>query len=53
LASSRLQQTCKSLDCKSKGTVKTLSEAQAIVDAEVTAAQTAWDALSDAEKAPK
>lgn len=25
------------------GTVKTVSEAQAIVDAEVTAAQTAWD----------
>jgi len=33
------------------GTVKTLAEAQAIVDAEVTAAQTAWDALSDEEKA--
>ena len=33
------------------GTVKTLTEAQAIVDAEVTADQTAWDALSDEEKA--
>jgi len=33
------------------GTVKTLAEAQAIVDAEVTAEQTAWDALSDEEKA--
>ena len=32
------------------GAVKTLSEAQAIVDAEVTAAQTAWDALPEAEK---
>ena len=32
------------------GPVKTLSEAQAIVDAEVTAAQTAWDALPEAEK---
>ena len=32
------------------GTVKTLLEAQAIVDAEVTAAQTAWDALPEAEK---
>ena len=28
---------------KVNGTVKTLSEAQAIVDAEVTTAQTAWD----------
>ena len=35
---------------KVSGTVKTLSEAQAIVDAEVTAAQTAWDALSDEDK---
>jgi len=34
------------------GTVKTRDEAQAIVDAEVTAAQAAWDALPDAEKAP-
>ena len=34
------------------GTVKTRDEAQAIVDAEVTAEQTAWDALPDAEKAP-
>ena len=33
------------------GTVKTLSEAQAIVDAEVTAAQTAYDALSAEEQA--
>ena len=33
------------------GTVKTRDEAQAIVDAEVTAEQTAWDALSDEEKA--
>jgi hypothetical protein len=33
------------------GVPKTLSEAQAIVDAEVTAAQTAWDALSDQQKA--
>ena len=32
------------------GTVKTLAEAQAIVDAEVTAEQTAWDALSDEDK---
>jgi hypothetical protein len=37
---------------KVAGSVKTLAEAQAIVDAEVTAAQTAWDALPDAEKAP-
>jgi hypothetical protein len=35
---------------KVSGTVKTLAEAQAIVDAEVTAAQTAWDALSDEDK---
>ena len=33
------------------GTAKTKDEAQAIVDVEVTAAQTAWDALSDEEKA--
>ena len=33
------------------GTIKTKDEAQAIVDVEVTAAQTAWDALSDEEKA--
>ena len=32
------------------GTVKTRDEAQTIVDVEVTAAQTAWDALSDEEK---
>ena len=37
---------------KVAGIVKTLAEAQAIVDAEVTADQTAWDALPDAEKAP-
>ena len=30
--------------------VKTHAEAQAIVDAEVTAAQTSWDALSDEDK---
>jgi len=34
------------------GVVKTVAEAQAIVDAEVQAAQAAWDALPDAEKAP-
>ena len=33
------------------GVEKTKAEAQALVDAEVTAAQTAWDALSDEEKA--
>ena len=33
------------------GVFKSKSEAQALVDAEVTAAQTAWDALSDEEKA--
>jgi hypothetical protein len=33
------------------GTVKTLSEAQAIVDAEVTAAQAAYDALTAEEQA--
>jgi hypothetical protein len=33
------------------GTIKTKDEAQAIVDVEVTAAQTSWDALSDEEKA--
>jgi hypothetical protein len=32
------------------GTPKTRDEAQAIVSAEVTAAQTAWDALSQEEK---
>ena len=32
------------------GVEKTKSEAQALVTAEVTAAQEAWDALSDAEK---
>jgi len=35
---------------KVAGSVKTLAEAQAIVSAEVTASQTAWDALSDEEK---
>ena len=38
---------------KVSGTVKTLSGAQAVVDAEVTATQTAWDALSDEEKAER
>lgn len=33
------------------GDKKTLSEAQAIVDVEITQAQTDWDALSDQEKA--
>ena len=33
------------------GIPKTVSEAQAIVDAKVTEAQTAWDALSEEEKA--
>ena len=33
------------------GVEKTKSEAQALIDAEVTAAQTAWDAKSDEEKA--
>jgi len=33
------------------GVVKTKDEAQAIVDAEVQAAQAAWDLLSDEEKA--
>ena len=37
---------------KVAGVVKTVAEAQAIVDAEVQAAQAAWDALPDAEKAP-
>tara|TARA_Y100001937_G_scaffold45182_1_gene63438 strand:- start:8 stop:307 length:300 start_codon:yes stop_codon:yes gene_type:complete len=32
------------------GAVKTLSEAQAIVDAEVQAAQAAWDALPEDQK---
>jgi hypothetical protein len=31
---------------------KTKAEAQALIDAEVTAAQEAWDALPDEEKAP-
>ena len=34
------------------GTLKTKDEAQVIVDAEVEAAQTVWDSLPDAEKAP-
>ena len=33
------------------GTVKTKDEAQTIVDAEITLAQTEWDALSEEEKA--
>ena len=36
---------------KVAGAVKTKDEAQAIVDAEVQAAQATWDALSDEEKA--
>ena len=35
---------------KKNGVEKTKAEAQALVTAEVTAAQEAWDALSDAEK---
>jgi hypothetical protein len=35
---------------KVAGTFKTKEEAQAIVDAEVTAAQAAWDALPDEQK---
>tara|TARA_R110000824_G_scaffold374787_1_gene565396 strand:+ start:908 stop:1195 length:288 start_codon:yes stop_codon:yes gene_type:complete len=34
------------------GITKTKEETQAIVDAEITAAQTSWDALPDDEKAP-
>jgi len=37
---------------KVAGIVKTKDEAQAIVDTEVQAAQAAWDALPDAQKAP-
>ena len=37
---------------KVAGAVKTKDEAQAIVDAEVQAAQAAWDALPAEEKAP-
>ena len=33
------------------GTVKTKDEAQALVDAEIQAAQAAWDALTDEQKA--
>tara|TARA_R110002012_G_scaffold38709_1_gene107435 strand:+ start:832 stop:1122 length:291 start_codon:yes stop_codon:yes gene_type:complete len=32
------------------GITKTKAEAQAIVDAEITASQTAWDALTDEQK---
>jgi hypothetical protein len=39
------------LDKQVLGTVKSKDEAQAIVDAEVQAAQAAWDLLSDEEKA--
>ena len=35
---------------KKNGVEKTKAEAQALVTAQVTAAQEAWDALSDAEK---
>ena len=38
---------------KVAGAVKTKDEAQALVDAEVQAAQAAWDALSDEEKADR
>ena len=31
---------------------KTKAEAQAVIDAEITAAQNAWDALPDEQKAP-
>ena len=34
------------------GTLKTLAEAQVILDAEIETGQTSWDALSDGEKAP-
>jgi len=37
---------------KVAGVVKTKDEAQALVDAEIQAAQAAWDALPDADKAP-
>ena len=36
---------------KVAGTIKTKDEAQALVDAEVQAAQAAWDAQTDEEKA--
>ena len=36
---------------RNSGTVKTKSQAQAIVTTEVTNAQNAWDALSDEDKA--
>jgi alpha-D-ribose 1-methylphosphonate 5-triphosphate synthase subunit PhnG len=39
------------LDNKVLGVVKTKAEAQAIVDAEVQAAQAAWDALPAEEQA--
>ena len=38
---------------KVAGAFKTKDEAQALVDAEVQAAQAAWDALSDEEKADR
>ena len=34
------------------GREQTKAEAQALIDAEITAAQEAWDALPDEEKAP-
>ena len=37
---------------RNSGSVKTKSQAQTIVNTEVTNAQNAWDALDDAEKAP-
>ncbi len=37
---------------RNSATSKTKSEAQTIVNTEVTNAQNAWDALDDAEKAP-
>ena len=37
---------------RNNGTSKTKSEAQTLVNTEVTNAQNAWDALDDAEKAP-
>ena len=43
------------IDCRPHGKLqffKTKAEAQAVIDAEITAAQNAWDALPDEEKAP-
>ena len=37
---------------RNNGTSKTKSEAQTLLNTEVTNAQNAWDALDDAEKAP-